>query len=85
MDSTVLPDHAVEEPVEQNGASSNGSANAPCVGFENGEVLLGRQLGIRAADSGDDRFGLPGIHAGVFKLLDRGVGVEGVGGQDVLC
>ncbi len=24
------------------------------------------------------------IHAGVFKLLDCGVGVEGVGGQDVL-
>lgn len=41
LDSTVLPNHPVEEPVEQNGTSSNGSADAPYVRFENGEILLG--------------------------------------------
>lgn len=71
-----LPDYPVEELVEQNGTASNGSTNAPYVGFENGEILLGRQLGIRSADGGNNCFGLTGIHSGIFKLLDRGMGVE---------
>lgn len=50
-----LPDDPVEELVEQNDTAGTGSSNAPFVGFENGQVLLACQLGIRTANGGNGR------------------------------